>query len=113
MAFRKLFKQLISLLTIFIDKSRPDVVYAGDLEKAIEYSILSEIPNQALLTPEKMTVMYLYLDVLVRFAPVRAEIKEFLVSLREWPVRAKLYTIRSKDYTKKVSGPVEKCNVKI
>ena len=78
------------------------MVYATDLEKAIEYSIVSEISNQPMLDSEKLSALYLYLDTLVRYAPVRMEIKDFLVSLREWPVRMGLNAVRSQDYRNKV-----------
>lgn len=80
-----------------------DVVFASDLEKAIQYSIVKEIGSRAVLSTEHMSVIYLYLDVISQYAPVRQEIVDFVVSLKEWPVRMGLQTIRKRDYKRKVN----------
>ena len=68
-----------------------DKVYLGDLEKAIEYSLTKEVSMQALLDNAKMSSLYFYLEVLVNYLELRKPIKEFLISLREWPVRLTFY----------------------
>ena len=80
----------------------PDVVHASDLERAIEYAVFNEIPTQNVLDSDRINTLYNFFGVIAKYAPVRKEIKQFLVSLREWPVQQKLRNIDSEDFTDKV-----------
>eukprot|EP00095_Tigriopus_kingsejongensis_P002549 maker-scaffold309_size213625-snap-gene-0.17 protein:Tk02549 transcript:maker-scaffold309_size213625-snap-gene-0.17-mRNA-1 annotation:"sulfhydryl oxidase 2" len=79
-----------------------DKVYATDLERAVQYAITQEIAAQPVLTGQSLNAMYIFLDVVATYLPLRQEIKDFVVSLREWPIQAHLKVISNKDYEAKV-----------
>ena len=78
------------------------MVYATDLEKAIEYAVFNEIPTQNVMDTDRINALYNLFGAIVKYAPVREEIKQFLVSLREWPIQQKLRNIESEDFSEKV-----------
>ena len=94
-------------VSVLSSSSDADAVYAVDLEKAIEYAIFNEIPTQNILDSDRINTLYNFFGVIVKYAPVRQEIKQFLVSLREWPVQQNLRNIDSEDFTDKVKNPSE------
>ena len=61
-----------------------DIVYAVDLEKAIEYSILTEIGSQPELNTLKLHVLYRWIEALTKYVSMRAEIWSFLSATKEW-----------------------------
>ena len=61
-----------------------DIVYAVDLEKAIEYSILTEIGSQPELNTLKLHVLYRWIEALTKYVSMRAEIWSFLSAIKEW-----------------------------
>lgn len=77
-------------------------MYATDLEKAVEYAITEEIASQPILTQDHLSTLYMFLDVIVRYLPIRTEIKDFVAILRDWPSRAQLTSITNKEYEAKV-----------
>eukprot|EP00094_Tigriopus_californicus_P008492 TCALIF_08184-PA protein Name:"Similar to QSOX2 Sulfhydryl oxidase 2 (Homo sapiens)" AED:0.12 eAED:0.12 QI:296/0.8/0.83/1/1/0.83/6/0/505 len=79
-----------------------DVVYATDLEKAIEYAITQEIANHPVLTEAHLTTIGWFLDVIIRYLPLRAEVKLFLTQLRDWPSQLQLKSISNDVYKDKV-----------
>ena len=61
-----------------------DIVYAVDLEKAIKYSILTEIGSQPELNTLKLHVLYRWIEALTKYVSMRAEIWRFLSAIKEW-----------------------------
>ena len=61
-----------------------DIVYAVDLEKTIEYSILTEIGSQPELNTLKLHVLYRWIEALTKYVSMRAEIWSFLSAIKEW-----------------------------
>ena len=61
-----------------------DIVYAVDLEKAIEYSILTEIGSQPELNTLKLHVLYQWIEALTKYVSMRNEIWSFLSTIKEW-----------------------------
>ena len=61
-----------------------DIVYAVDLEKAIKYSILTEIGSQPELNTLKVHVLYRWIEALTKYVSMRAEIWSFLSAIKEW-----------------------------
>ena len=63
------------------------MVYLGDLEKAVEYSLTREVAMQPVLDQQKLKVLVYYIEVLLNYLPgLREPVRKFLVSLRDWPV---------------------------
>merc|ERR1711892_48614 len=80
-----------------------DEVFMGDLEKAVEYSIMKEIAMQPVLDTEKLQTMVYYLDAVLNYFPnMKTPLRKFLISLREWPVQMRFATVSNVDYKKKV-----------
>ena len=90
----------------FTVTAQPDLVYEADLENAIEYSVVQEIGAQPVINTAMLSSLYLYLDVITSFLPLRMELKDFLVSLKEWPVQRQLSSVTGKDYKEKVNEHV-------
>jgi len=86
-------------LTYFIAQ---DEVFAVDLEKAVQYALVNEVPTQAVIASDKLSTLYMFLEVVAKYLPLRQPIKDFVVSLREWPVRMGLSSITSDAYKEKV-----------
>merc|ERR1711953_1133803 len=83
--------------------SRPDLVHQSDLEKAVQYSITKEVATQPILDQRKLQTLYQYLETLINFFPnMRPELKNFLISLREWPVMMRLKSLTNTHYKAKV-----------
>ena len=78
-----------------------------DLEQSIRYALTSEIPIQQLLNEKKMKAIYQYLDVIIRFLPLRRNIVDFLKALREWPIQMDLRVLKSADFVAKVDELIE------
>ena len=49
-----------------------------------------------------MIAIYQYLEVIIRYLPLRENIIKFLQALRDWPVQMNLRTIKSTDFSEKV-----------
>ena len=81
-----------------------DTVYAVDLEQSIRYALTVEIPMQQFLDTVKLKTIYQYLEVIVRYLPLRPKLLNFLKALREWPV---MMDIRSESCSKICSGMVK------
>ena len=65
-------------------ESNEDIVFAVDLEKAIEYSIMTEIPSQPELNTVKLQVFYRWLEALTKYVSMRNEIWQFLSATKTW-----------------------------
>ena len=87
----------------FINDLFPDVVHAVDLENSIRYALTIEIPTQQLLDESKMKAIYQYLEIIIRYLPLRENIIKFLKALREWPIQMDLRTMKSTDFLDKVT----------
>ena len=64
-----------------------DVIYLGDIERAISYSLQSAIPARFLkssVTKDTIRAVYVYLYVVGKFAPVNDEIKGTVNQLKDW-----------------------------
>ena len=57
---------------------------------------------QPVIDSEKLSSLYMFLEVLSKYLPVRQEVKNFVVSLREWPIRMGLTSITSETLQEKV-----------
>ena len=78
-------------------------VHQSDLEKAVQYSITKEVATQPILDQRKLQTLYQYLETLINFFPnMRPELKNFLISLREWPVMMRLKSLTNTHYKAKV-----------
>ena len=63
---------------------KEDVIFATDIEKAIQYSLMTEVPTQPILNHVKLQTFYRWIESIIRYAPVRREILQFLVAIRSW-----------------------------
>ena len=84
-----------------------DLVYAGDLEKSVQYALTQEIPAQAILDDAKMKSIYQYLEVVIQYLPVREKVKKFLIALREWPIKMDYRTLTGEAFSKKVDELIQ------
>lgn len=57
---------------------------------------------QPVIDSDKLSALYMYLEVLSKYLPVRQEIKDFVVSLREWPIKMGLTSITMENLREKV-----------
>ena len=78
-----------------------------DLEQSIRYALTTEIPTQQLLDENKMKAIFQYLEVIVRYLPLRQKILNFLKALRDWPNQMDLRVLRSTDFVAKVDELME------
>merc|ERR1712106_69280 len=81
-----------------------DEVFMSDLEKAVEYSIMKEVAMQPVLDQMKLQTLVYYIEMLLNFFPnMRTPMRNFLISLREWPVQMRFSAISHTDYKAKVN----------
>jgi len=93
----------VALPDTSIDIATPDIVFAGDLEKAVEYSITKGVALQTVLDAQKLQSLYYYIETLLSFFPnMRTPMRNFLTSLKEWPVLMGFSSISNTDYKRKV-----------
>jgi len=84
-------------------ESEPDKVHQDDIEKAIQNSLNKEIPTKPFMNYLELRALYKYLDVLIKNTPnLRKPMRNFLISLREWPQMMGLSTITGKQFKEKV-----------
>lgn len=62
---------------------KPDTVYYSDLEKTIKISLHTEVSRYKTLDGEPLQAFLNYLTVLINCFPARANLKEYLIELRE------------------------------
>jgi len=80
-----------------------DKVHQDDIEKAIQYSLNTEIPMKPFMNYLELRALYKFLDVLVKNTPnLKKPMKNFLISLREWPQMGGLSTISGQQFKDKV-----------
>ena len=60
------------------------MIFDVDIEKAIEYSIMTEIPSQPELNIVKLHVFYQWLEALTKYVSMRNEIWKFLSAVKTW-----------------------------
>ena len=78
-------------------------VYQSDIEKAVQYSIMTEVANQAILNPQKLRAFTDYIETLVTFFPnISMELKHFLLSLQEWLRSMRFKALTMSAYKSKV-----------
>ena len=83
-------------------------VYMGDLERAIRYVVNKEIPAQTTLDELRLNAIYQLLENIVRYLPLRGPLRNFLIALRDWPIRMEFKKVTGQHYADKVtaaSGP--------
>ena len=103
------FQQASSTTTLYTvpDKIFPtvkDEVFMSDLEKAVQYSITKEVAMQPQLDQAKLQVLVFYIETLLNYLPhMREPMRNFLVSLREWPVLMRYNAISHTEYKRKVN----------
>jgi hypothetical protein len=78
-----------------------------DLEQSIRYALTTEIPIHQFLDEEQMKAIFQYLEVIVRYLPLRQNLLYFLKALRDWPVQMDLKVLRSADFVAKVNELME------
>ena len=78
-----------------------------DLEQSIRYALTTEIPVQQFLDENKMKAIFQYLEVIVRYLPLRQKIVHFLKALRDWPNQMDLRVLKSADFVAKVDELME------
>jgi len=66
------------------DQDSTDVAFAGDIEKALQYSLTKEIPLNTILDSPKMYAIHLWINVAIRYLPLRLEVWQFLNAIRDW-----------------------------
>ena len=57
---------------------------------------------QPVIDSDKLSTLYMYLEVLSKYLPIRQEVRDFIVSLREWPIKMGLTSIDSDSLQDKV-----------
>ena len=78
-------------------------VYQSDLEKAVKYSIMTEVAAQSYLSHEKFKALVDFVETLVNYFPNKTEnLKNFLISLLEWLRSNRYQTLSQKIYKAKV-----------
>ena len=74
----------------------------GDLERAIRYIVTTEIPSHETLDQLKLNTVYQMLESIVRYLPLRKPLKDFLVALRDWPIRMEFKAVSGLHFESKV-----------
>ena len=64
--------------------SNDDIIFSIDLEKAIEYSIMNEIPSQSVLNTSKLQAFYRWLEAITKYVSIRNQIWQFLSAIKTW-----------------------------
>ena len=81
-----------------------DEVFMGDLEKAVEYSIMTEVAMQPVLDAKKLQTLIYYIETILSYFPnMKTPMRNFLISLREWPVQMRFASVSHADYKEKVN----------
>ena len=81
-----------------------DEVFMSDLEKAVEYSLMKEVPMQSHLNQVKLQTLVYFIETLLNYFPnMRPPMQQFLISLREWPVQMRYAAVSHIDYKYKVN----------
>ena len=76
-------------------------MFQSDLEKAVQYSLMTEVANQSFLDQSKMKALAQYIETLLNFFPhIKPELKSFLLSLLEWSLSIRY--IKTSDYKLKL-----------
>ena len=79
---------LIFEWSIFVVKTEEElnqeVIYAVDIQKAIEYSLMTEIPSQPELNKVKLEVLYRWLDALTKYVSMDNKIWKFISAIKSW-----------------------------
>ena len=61
-----------------------EVIYAIDIEKAIQYSLMTEISSQPVLDKVKLEVLYRWLDALTKYVSMNNKIYKFISAVKMW-----------------------------
>jgi len=78
-------------------------VYQSDLEKAVQYSLMTEVANQSLLYEAKVEALKNYLLSLLNFLPnTSKELQSFLLGLMEWLQSMQFKTVTPAAYKAKI-----------
>jgi len=84
-------------------ENKLDIVHQDDIEKAIQYALTTEIPMKPHMHYPEISALYKFLDSLVKNTPnLKEKMKNFLISLREWPQIMGLTSITGKQYKERV-----------
>ena len=78
----------------------------GDLENAILYVLTKEIPAKATLDELHLNAVFQLLENIIRYLPLRTPLRNFLVALRDWPIRMELKKVTGQHYADKVCHTV-------
>ena len=74
----------------------------GDLELAIQYLINKEIPAQQTLDEPRMNTVYQMLESILKYLPLRQALRNFLITLRDWPIRMEFKAVSGQHFSDKV-----------
>ena len=85
--------------------------YCDVTQSSIEQLFLFFSLAQPVIDSDKLSTLYMYLEVLSKYLPVRQEVRDFIVSLREWPIKMGLTSIDSDSLQDKVRS-IEKHSLK-
>merc|ERR1719362_2852899 len=84
-----------------LEEEEPEV-YVGDLERSIQYIVNKEISAQATLDELRLNAVYQLLENVIRYLPLRRPLRNFLVALRDWPIRMEFKKVTGQHYADKV-----------
>ena len=91
----------VSFTVSVVEDGKPEV-YMGDLENAIEYVLTKEIPAKAKLDDLHLNAVFQLLENLIRYLPLRTPLRNFLIALRDWPIRMEFKKVTGQHYADKV-----------
>lgn len=77
-------------------------VYMGDLEHALRYIVDKEISAQATLDELRLNAVYQLLESVLQYLPLRGPLRNFLITLRDWPIRMEFKSVTGQQYSDKV-----------
>ena len=66
------------------EESNGEIIYAIDIEKAIQYSLMTEISSQPELNKTKLEVLYRWLEALSKYVSMRNRIWKFISAIKTW-----------------------------
>ncbi|XP_055608080.1 sulfhydryl oxidase 2-like [Uranotaenia lowii] len=81
----------------------PKVIYQADLEEAIRYALLREIPRIKKIDGERLLALQRFLNVLVRYFPFNDNGKKFLKEIRQYVLNSE-NEVNATDYAAQVKS---------
>ena len=69
---------------MIVEEHSGEAIYAIDIEKAIQYSLMSEITSQPILSKVKLEVLYRWLDALTKYVSMDNKIWKYISAIKTW-----------------------------